>query len=80
MSSLAYSSDDPNVFWQAVSEDLSTLAGNIEGLSELSGLVSSLGDIDITKLKDDSQLLYTMEKLLLDNGPNELLARLVKRS
>ena len=57
-----------------LSADISELASNIQGLSELTGLMDDFSSMDITNLTD-SELLYTIQRLLIDNGPDSLIER-----
>ena len=69
-----YNTDE---FWTKVVDDVSALIGNIEGLSSLSQLASSLGTIDINNLMENEELLNTIQTLLTDNGPDTILAKYV---
>ena len=65
---------DSYEWWMGLSADISELASNIQGLSELTGLMDDFSSMDITNLTD-SELLSTIQRLLIDNGPDSLIDR-----
>ena len=56
-----------------LSQDLSELASGIQGLSELTGLLDNFNDIDLEKIAENGELLGTIQRLLIDSGPESLI-------
>ncbi|KAL4240022.1 ATP-binding cassette sub- A member 12 [Mactra antiquata] len=64
---------DSTSFWNKVSEDVSSLIGNIEGLTNLGDIIENLGNIDINNLSEDREILKLLQQVLVDNGPDAFL-------
>ena len=58
-----------------LSQDLAELATGIQGLSDLAGVLNNLNDIDVTTITENGELLMTIQRLLVDSGPDSLIDR-----
>lgn len=66
---------DSMSFWNQVSQDISALLGNIEGLASVASLADKLGTVDFYNLENDQEILELLQEILVDNGPDAFLNR-----
>ena len=66
---------DSQEFYEVLTRDLAELVSNIQGISELGSIIGNLQDLDITNLQLDNELLDTLQRILVDNSPDDLYAR-----
>ena len=58
-----------------LSRDISELVSGIQGLTDLTGVLDTFNSINITNLAENGDLLNTLQRLLVDNGPDSLIDR-----
>ncbi|KAK3588921.1 hypothetical protein CHS0354_023682 [Potamilus streckersoni] len=60
-------------WWNDVMNDLSTFIKDIQGLSDLVGLLNQITLIDFNNIGNSRTLLSTIQRLLVDSGPDDLI-------
>ena len=60
-------------WWMEFGQDFSELASNIQGLSELTSLVNNINDLDLENIMGNGELLVTIQRLLINSGPESLI-------
>ncbi|KAL3877832.1 hypothetical protein ACJMK2_035476, partial [Sinanodonta woodiana] len=60
-------------WWYDVMNDLSTFIKDIQGLSDLVGLLNQIQSIDFNNIGNSPTLLSTIQRILVDSGPDNLI-------
>ncbi|KAL3877830.1 hypothetical protein ACJMK2_035474 [Sinanodonta woodiana] len=60
-------------WWNDVINEFSTFIKDIQGLSDLVGLLNQIQSIDFSNIGNSPALLSTLQRILVDSGPDDLV-------